>query len=57
MIFVKDLATMIQTSKLVQEDSLYKLALLPQCQYLAYTSMPGSNTHVMLYNRFITTYT
>ena len=35
MIFVKDLATMIQTSKLVQKDSLYKLALLPQCQYLA----------------------
>ena len=48
-----DLATVIQVSKLVWEDSPYKLALLPQCQYLACMSMTGVTP--MLF--FITTYT
>ena len=45
-----DLATVIQVSKLVWEDSPYKLALLPQCQYLACMSITGGDTHVILYN-------
>ena len=51
---MKDSTSVIQASKLMREDSPYKLALLPQCQYLACTSVPGATPMLFF---IYTTYT